>query len=1038
MEKCNSALRRVIQIGGIVLLSCMVWGGRALASSHAAGRSRQSLRAKVLNSREPVVGIYQAPTSHWPRTIAKMLGSKLRADGFAVRQLTDRDLAKPSLLDASHLPVLILVNATTIRANAIRSLAHYARTGGFLVSLGGPAFAHMQFQVDGKWLADSECERIIRRKVQSTPLPAPAHAASWRELSYRPDKPYKVQVIRKPGALPTGIPVGYRFNFYLGWYCGFQTPQVAIPRGHTVAVFWAKGSKKTNQLTVEWDERDGSRWMKTVSLHSHWTRYVLPESAFYPYRDSPVRGRYFPGDHLHLDHAVTVSFGMANLATSEARGRHYCFEIAGIGTAAVPHVLGPVAPLLADWWRQLPKIDTIYPPYHVFTVRHMARVEVNPRQAIAPAVALPVPSSTMGVFPRAQATGMDKHMATRYVPLLSCIDKKGRFLAVDAALILPSTAASRHQLTTLSVPITDPHFFSSPATEQWLADIITRVQGGVYLEEGGAKEYACFGGTAMPIGAAVINRGQTARRVHVIEQVANLHGKTVFHHSFTIRVDSGQTKHVVTTWSAPVPQEWERIYHVTTTLENQHSLVLDRLVGSLRVLRVGQQHNFVTARGGLFYLKGRPWYVDGVNYCPESSMAQENWHLFLRYACVQSYDPQTVGRDFRDIKRIGFNVITLRYGRGDDPWNLLDMLARARELGLKVNLPLGEIDGLAGQDWGLGKFHFKIVKALISKLHLASNSTLFAYDIAWEPHWGNHTARQRLDAQWRRWVVGHYGSIAKAEAQWHFQAPRYRGKMTNPLDSQIQAGHNGPAALMVLAYNRFLDHLLQSTYGSARQLIHSIDPRHLVSFRMSLAGDPSVPGDVAYDFAGLGHAVDMFEPEGYGLLCTNPSVVNRAIFTIQYARAINPALPVVYAEFGASQWNPAIQNTSWNIDGAESSTAALRVAQIYRLFYRAILAGGGNGAICWFYPGGYLNRQNNDCGVINPDRSWRPVTYVIHKFAADLEKPRRLPTPAVWIPIHLNHVRAERGIYLATEKRFWKAYQSGKLPGLKVIPVGNN
>jgi len=982
-----------------------------------------------------MIGVYQSSNSHWPTAISAMLIRTLRNDGFAVRRLTDRGLANPRLMDARQLPVLILVNATTIRAKAIAALAHYAHTGGFLVSLGGPAFSQVKFQVGAKWLTNSQCEQIIRRQVKSTPLPVPAQAAAWRELTDTPAKPFTAQTITKPDALPTGVPIGYRFDFHLGWYCSFQTPRFAVPSGHTVAVFWAKGEPDMHQLRVEWDERDGSRWMKTVPLYTHWTRYVLPESAFYPYAGSPVRGRYFPGDYLHLDHAATVSFGLTHLATSEPRGRRYALDVAGIGTAAIPDQLCPVAPLLADWWQKLPKIDTIYPSYKLFAVHHMARVVVNPRQAIAPAVTLPTPSSTLGLFPRAQATGINKDMATRYVPLLQCLDKSGRFVAVDAALILPSTAAPPDQLITLSVPVTDPNFFASPITQQWLAEIIARVQDGLYLAEGGAKEYACFTGTAMAVGAVVVNHGKTPQTVRVLTDVTDSRGKNVFHHAFAATVAPGAAQKVVTTWSPPRPKRWESVYHVTTTLEKWNSAIVDRLVGSLRVLKVERQHHFVTAKHGLFYLKGNPWYVDGVNYCPESSMAQENWHLFLRYACRQSYDPQTVGRDFRDIKRIGFNVITLRYGKGDDPWNLLDMLARARELGLKVNLPLAEIDGLTGQTGGPGVFDFKAVKGLITQLHLASNDTLFAYDIAWEPNWGNHAARRRLDVRWRRWVIKHYGSIAKAEAQWHVRAPRDNGKLTNPLDSQVNAGREGRAAAMVLAYNEFLNQLLHHTYAPVRQLIHSVDPHHLVSFRMSWAGDPSVPGDVGYDFAGLGHAVDMFEPEAYGFLCTSQHVVDRAIFTIQYARAINPDLPVMYAEFGLSQWNDA-QDTSWNVEGAESAAAALGVARIYALFYRAILAGGGNGAVCWFYPGGYLYGQNNDCGIINPDRSWRPVTYVIHKYAAAIEKPRPLPVPAVWIPIHLNHVRAERGVYLSVKKKFWAAYKAGKLPGLKLIPQG--
>ncbi len=105
--------------------------------------------------------------------------------------------------------------------------------------------------------------------------------------------------------------------------------------------------------------------------------------------------------------------------------------------------------------------------------------------------------------------------------------------------------------------------------------------------------------------------------------------------------------------------------------------------------------------------------------------------------------------------------------------------------------------------------------------------------------------------------------------------------------------------------------------------------------------------------------------------------------------------------------------------------------KIYKLFYRTVLTGGGNGAIrCWF-PGGYRYFDQSDYGVINPDRSWRPVSYMNQNFAARMRAVRPLPTPAVRIPIDLDHVRAERGVYLSVRKKFWMN-DAGKLLRLKL------
>ncbi len=966
----------------------------------------------------------------WPGTIAAGLTAKLQAAGFTVCRLTGYELANSAILDGHVLPTLILLNPVTVPAGAAAAIRHYVHSRGFLVSLGGPAFSHPLFRVGSEWLGRAEILRQLEQVAVTEPLSLPRRAGQWKEITNDSKPPFTVRVLTDPRRLPPGLRRGYQFHFFLNGWCGFRSPPVQVPKGNRLTIFWAKGGKHAHQLAVEWDERDGARWIGTVQLHTHWTRYVLPESAFPAWPHPAIAGRYFAGDHLHLHHAATINFGLANTATDESNGRRYRITVAGVGTAAIPARFAAAASM-AFQRTEVPTIDTIAPgPYKLFRVTDMKRLTVNPRQALAPALALPTPASTYGIYPRAQATGIGKDMTTRYVPLLNCLGKNGRFVATAAALVLPSTGASSGQAATLSVPVTDPAFFTSAATQQWLVGIIRRVHAGLYLAEGGTKQYACFAGTAMPVGAVVVDRGRASRTVRVISTITDSAGKTVYRHNFVGTVPAGGWRQLVTVWKTPTPAAWENVYRVTTTLESGRAArppmrMVDRLVGPLRVLGTVRHPHFVTVRKGLFYLRGKPWYAYGANFWPETSIGQNNGFLFEHWLSRQSYDPQAVERNLHDVKALGFNTIFISFGAADDPWNLLDVLARARKLGLKVNLSLrSSLDGLAGGQAGPGTFRFRRVGRLISKLHLSSNDALFSYNVNWEPLWGSQAHRRRLDPQWRAWIIRHYGSIQKAQAAWHCSAPRWRGRVTNPSDAQVAAGRQGPAAAMVLVYNHFLNTLLERTYGTARRKIRSLDRHHLVSFRMSMAGDPGMPGDEFYDFAGLAQAVDMFEPEGYGIMSLSPRVVRRAVFTIQYARAINPNLPVIYAEFGQSEWN--------HFRHADSPTLANRVARIYALFYKAILRGGGNGAICWWFPGGYRYGERSDFGIINPDRSWRPVSYIIHDFAARMRAVRPLPTPAVRIPIDLDHVRAERGVYLSVRTKFWAYYEAGKLPGLKV------
>ena len=168
---------------------------------------------------------------------------------------------------------------------------------------------------------------------------------------------------------------------------------------------------------------------------------------------------------------------------------------------------------------------------------------------------------------------------------------------------------------------------------------------------------------------------------------------------------------------------------------------------------------------------------------------------------------------------------------------------------------------------------------------------------------GRPPATQKFDAAWRAWIDRQYGDPAKAEAAWQFAAPREDGEVAGPADDQIV--QDGPCARWCSTIASFQNELLDSAYRRARDLVRSVDQNHLVSFRMTIAGDPTTsPARMAYDPAGLAGAVDIMEPEGYGRI-GDWNQVRPGWFTVAYCRAVAPELPVLWAEFGYSVWDPA-------------------------------------------------------------------------------------------------------------------------------------
>ena len=981
----------------------------------------------------------------WPQTIEMGLAKHLRAAGFTVCRLTSRELTQRAIVNPCILPTLIVVDIAAVPSAAIPVIGQYAASGGHLVALGGPAFSSAQFRLHGTWIDRAQFLPLARRNLVVHPLALPKATDQWVQDSNVSRTLSDIQFLASAEG-PAGARGAYRLNIDLNHWCTFRPRQpLAIPAADRVTVFWAKESEGARSLTWEWDERDGARWIATVQLHEHWTRYVLSEKDFVGWPHPAVPGRFFFGDHPHLNHVVSLKIGL--VAPTSPPGRHAVY-IAGVGTAAWPTgeataVAAALQPRFA-----VPVIEAVSPAYKLFRVTDMKTLTTTTScpVVLAPVSSLPTPHRTLGVIARAQATGLDKRRAERYLPLLACRDAKGRFVAAAAALVLPATEAKQPQ-TIFSVPVTDPNFFASTATQHWLVTVIRWMNHGLYLAEGGTKWNACFAGATTPIGAVVENRGPTPQPVRVISTVTNAAGNIVFQHAFTGTVSPGRSQTFTASWTPPAPRGWESIYYVTTVLRTAPSrkpgapnaaalalnataatsvttpagTALDRLAQQFRVLGANPHPHFVTVRDGEFYLDGQRWYPFGVNYMPSSGIGQESWDLWENFFSRYDYAPAAVQRDLEDIKAMGFNMIsTLVHVNNHDEMtngNVLDLLARCKELGLRVNLALAGDSPM--------HFNWKLDKRWIQTLRLAHNATVFAYDIDWEAHWGNQVMRRQYDPLWRQWILAHYGSIAKAEALWHCRIPRRRGQITNPTNRQFDS--ETPAHAMVIAYRRFLNELLERRYGRARQLIHSIAPHQLVSFRMSYAGgvNPRMGAWTPYDLYGFSHALDFFAPEGYALIALNrASLIRRGLFTLAYARACNPAMPIIYAEFGASVFDQAISRDSPGLENI--------VARQYTNFYRMLLRGGANGAVCWFFPGGYRVNEQSDCGVINPDRSWRPVSYVIHRFAPQFETPHPKPKPNAVIPVvRSQYEGGAPEMYAHIAIRWKQIVKVGQLPGLR-------
>jgi len=957
--------------------------------------------------------------------LADRLAQALQRTGASVTVLDAAALANPFVLSIEHFDLLALAHPRTFPGDALDSLERFLRDGGDLIVLGGPAFERIVWNYEGRWLdREGFIDLLSQTELENKLFDFEAPVDEWTRGSNTPPSEGEgrggtLVETTTQGGHGSGKALHVRIPHLTGWDTVASPPlEQPFPAGHSLTCFWARGTKQTTQLALEWQERDGSRWIATVALEPRWKYFVLPPESFAYWHDNPSQGRGGANDCFRPANAARFSVGLAFTHTQAIGSGPHEYWLDDLGTAPDPRSEKDRAVFFQP--PRLPVLDTISPSYKLFEVTDLRSIRFHPSQALVARAKLPRPAATFAVHPRPQGTGYHKQRKWRWIPLVEALDRLGRPCGTLATLLFHRTPPYRGGVW-LSLPVADRRFLRSEAVLHLVTEAAQRMLDGVFLAEGGAEWYACFDGEAIRLGAEVVNLGrQPAEGLHVRLRVAAEGGlRRVFERTFDVSVAPGASQTVEAVWD---PGRFARDEYQVKVELRRGGPVIDRLVHDLGVWRPSASPAFITTRDGDFRLQGKRWFPHGVNYMPSSGMGIEEGEYFEYWLDPQPYDPEVIERDLQDIEGMGMNMVSVFiYYRSVNSRNLLDLLRRCERHHLKVNLSLRPGTPL--------DFRWDEMREIITSYRLPENDTVFAYDLAWEPAHGGYEGRKRWDREWEAWIVERYGSVANAEQDWGFPVPRAEGQITGPSDTQVS--QDGDHRRMVAAYRRFLDDLLNRKYGDATRLVKGVDPHHLVSFRMSIAGDPTVgPAAMAYDFVGLAQAVDILCPEGYGRI-GDWERVKPGHFTVAYARFAAPDTPVMWAEFGYSVW-----------DGGRmtQSEEGLKFAgQFYTDFYRMVEESGANGSVCWWFPGGYRWNERSDYGIRSPDRTYRPTSHVIQDWASRLTQRPRRPRPDVWIEIDRDaHPAGLYGIYEAVQDEYWRAIAEGHVPGLRTAGTGTD
>lgn len=967
---------------------------------------------EAVEARERIAVLKDAAVEIDPAA-ADAVGEGMGRAGFEVEFLSAEAICDPARLCPGKHFLYVIPSATGYPAAGAEPLARYLGGKGSLLVLGKPPFGNPLWKTGERWvdmrflretMANLEPDRMLFDFDKAPP----GQAAGWTRSS-RSSKPTSAEVVAG-GAGESAACLKITFDYESGSPDGWGAPLTpnpdAAPGG--LLSFWVRGDGQTARLGVRLVVGDApeDRGIAVVSINRNWTHHVLgPE-------DFRVIGRADP----HQARRISFELIDRNVTPHVADGKHTVW-VDQIGTATHPF------PGVGDPGENpLPLIETLSPAYKTYPLTGIASLKSVPGQAILGAgeVKWPAVSTAWSCYARPEGKGFERGYQWRWIPLARACDRGGVERGTPVWMLLHQNPlgegpafedAVRRLVGTnkASTPvvargsvcavctIAEPAALMELARSSMFGSIARRIADGVFLSHGGARELSCWPGETVRLGAVAVNHGARQAAVTVRIRVrAEGSEKELFLRESNLALEPGSSATAEFEWTPKLlPGE---SYVVTTELMRGGD-VIDTIAHELGVLspEKAPRETFVTVRDGDFWVEGRKWYPVGVNYWPRYAIALEQEDYVFHWLSPGFYNPEEVERDLRQLEEMGANFVAIRVHHENDRRTVLDFLRRCRNHGIRafVFVSSHEITDDPHYFQGLmmpTHFQEKKVAEFIRETRLAENPALMGWDLIWEPAgWlfgGKLTSfgwkdpapyRQRWDADWERWIVDRYGSLADAEADWGVPAPRLDGRVTSPNMDQFK--QDGPWRVMVAAYRRFMDDLMSRKWNDTRQALLRLDPNHLISFRQG-----NLP---PWDFtlSATPKHVDFFAMEGYNFP-PDEKGTNAVGFINRYIHFATGGKPYLWAEFGASAWDRAA------MEPGEKEIE--HQARCHEMIHRVAFETGANGAAPWWLAGGYRVSEKSDYGILHPDGTMRPSGELLRQYAAKFTAPRQYPEPDTW------------------------------------------
>ncbi|MCX7017925.1 MAG: hypothetical protein WCK47_03985 [bacterium] len=932
---------------------------------------------------------------------AKAVSAALNARGTP-NSIQTVESAAPAGGGASSADLWIAAHFAQCRRDDLARIIAHIKSGGALLLLGELPFQQLLYPWKNGWISESD---YLRNTLAPAPVlrmsdTSPAH---YRVATDNANDASTVTI--EKDNQEKGYVAHARIPRLAGW-CTFNTTVPAEKPAKALTTFWAKGTSETFMLAVEWAEKDHSRWIAKINLTPDWKFYALAPEQFRYWHDANIRDRGGKDDVLRTKNASHFSFGLAQTHTPLDKGPHN-FWISDIGMAVSKDKNAATAAVL-------PEIDGLCPENTAYPV-WPSRVELAEafRQPTAGGALdnLPLPAQSWSTYWRPMGSGYEKKRRIRFVPVVTAFNREGSRAGTLAAITLRNSGEYKNALYGY-VSVEDDSILLSPPWLDLIAEMANRMHRRSFFREAGSTKFTydvrdltdgCFAAGATTLAMPADNKTSSSKigmRLNVSAQ-----GRPIFSRDAVIPQRNKHTASGRIKFDGKPGDTW--LFRAELLADGK---LLDVITHEIGFDGPRNNPDYMTARDNIFIRGGKPWRAFGVNYMPSSGLASTNPDEFEYWLEDPAYDPGIIEADLSRIQKLGMNMISaFIYERSIPNGNLPDLLRRARAHGLLVNLSLRPNPSPLPATRGT-------VQSIIRHFRLAEKDEIMAYDIAWEPWWGNVSTRKTFGKNWLEWITRKYGSLKAAARAWNFTPPSI---MEFPDDELLR--REGPSHDAVADYRLFVDDMLTSAYLTTRDAIHAADPNHLVSFRQSEGANPFAdPGLYPMDLRSVCKAVDFFSPEGYGI-GGDPARTAAMLFAASYAQGLAPGKPVIWAEYGASVWSGSAF--------AARQSMYDHQAKVFRTILQDADRSRAAGTVAWWFPGGYRRGEESDYGILNPDGTPRSSTSVLIGHAAQAKAP---PRPVKWTPEikvrREDSVRGFAGIYERVHKQFDSAVTSDTIP----------